>query len=119
MDKKYRLRKNSEFRYVYDRGKSFANKYIIINFNYTTYYEQYYMIDSKKSNSGEIFDPEIIHIHGIREPIFGVDINDKKYRDNLLEFTKTFKVMYSDEFVQEYLDEKDKWETTRRLLNIK
>lgn len=75
------------------------NKYIIINFNYTTYYEQYYMIDSKKSNSGEIFDPEIIHIHGIREPIFGVDINDKKYRDNLLEFTKTFKVMYSDEFV--------------------
>lgn len=75
------------------------NKYIIINFNYTTYYEQYYMIDSKKFNSGEIFDPEVIHIHGIREPIFGVDINDEKYRDNLLKFTKTFKVMYSDEFV--------------------
>lgn len=32
MDKKYRLRKNSEFRYVYDKGKSYANKYIVMFF---------------------------------------------------------------------------------------
>ena len=32
MDKKYRLRKNSEFRHVYDRGCSFANKYIVMFF---------------------------------------------------------------------------------------
>lgn len=32
MDKKYRLRKNSDFRLVYDKGKSFANKYIIMFF---------------------------------------------------------------------------------------
>ena len=30
MNKKYRLRKNSEFRYVYDKGKSYANKYIVM-----------------------------------------------------------------------------------------
>lgn len=32
MDKKYRLRKNSEFRHVYDHGSSFANKYIVMFF---------------------------------------------------------------------------------------
>lgn len=32
MDKKYRLRKNNEFRHVYDRGDSFANKYIVMFF---------------------------------------------------------------------------------------
>lgn len=32
MNKKYRLRKNNEFRYVYDRGKSYANKYLVMFF---------------------------------------------------------------------------------------
>ncbi len=32
MNKKYRLRKNSEFRHVYDRGKSYANKYFVMFF---------------------------------------------------------------------------------------
>lgn len=32
MNKKYGLRKNSEFRYVYDKGKSYANKYLVMFF---------------------------------------------------------------------------------------
>ena len=32
MNKKYRLRKNTEFRHVYDKGQSFANKYIVMFF---------------------------------------------------------------------------------------
>lgn len=32
MNKEQTLRKNSEFRHVYDKGKSFANKYIVMFF---------------------------------------------------------------------------------------
>lgn len=32
MNKKYGLRKNTEFRHVYDKGKSYANKYIVMFF---------------------------------------------------------------------------------------
>lgn len=32
MNKKYGLRKNNEFRHVYDKGKSYANKYLVMFF---------------------------------------------------------------------------------------
>lgn len=32
MEKKKKLRSNRDFRYVYDKGKSFANRYVVIFF---------------------------------------------------------------------------------------
>ncbi len=60
----------------------YSERIVIISFNYTTYLK-------------EKFPYNMINIHGVEKPIFGIDYTDvdEKYK----EFTKTFRVLVSDE----------------------